>query len=243
MVQFLLYVLSLCWFAVSVRNQNPFLDVYFQDPRSKVLRRIRSCSSLQKFGRVTYRTRGFFFYLKPVMNILHFGYSLSRRDVGFQRRDVSMSRRQFVPPLERRDVGSQRRDVGLDLLWNVATLDPNVAMSFFVLLRNVAMLDTNITTLVLITLWNVAKLHSHVTTLTLFKAKPPQFCLNLSAPFVVPPAPTLAGAHSHTLTDTATTISFHIYLSTVPVSRHPHYIRFYSHLLGLVLHIRSSLGW
>ena len=47
-----------------------------------------------------------------------------------QRRDVSTSRRQFDPPLERRDVGSQRRDVGLDLLWNVATVDPNVATSF-----------------------------------------------------------------------------------------------------------------
>ena len=61
------------------------------------------------------------------MNILHFGSPLSRCDVGFQRSDVSTSRRQFVPPLERRDVGSQHRDVGLDLLWNFATLDLNVA--------------------------------------------------------------------------------------------------------------------
>ena len=127
MVQFLLFVLSLCWFCVSVRNRNPFLDVYFQDPRSKVLGRIRSGNSLQKFEGVTYCTRGVFFYLSPLMNILHFGSSLSRREVGFQRRDVSTSRCQFVPPLERCNVGSQRHDVGLDLLWNVATLDPNVA--------------------------------------------------------------------------------------------------------------------
>ena len=113
LVQFLLSVLSLCWFAVSVHNRNPFLDVYFQDPRLKVLGRIRSCSSLQKFERVTYCTRGVLFYLKPLMNILHFGSSLSRRDVAFQRHDVSKSRRQFVPPLERRDVGSQHRDVDI----------------------------------------------------------------------------------------------------------------------------------
>ena len=123
MVQFLLSVLSLCWFAVSVRNGNPFLDVNFQDPRSKVLGRIRSCSSLQKFERVTYCTRGVFFYLKPLMDIFHFGSSLSRCDVGFQCRDVSCpssgtsrhwtstSRRWFRSPLERRDVGSPRRDV------------------------------------------------------------------------------------------------------------------------------------
>ena len=103
MVQFLLFILSLCWFAVSVRNRNPFLDVNFLDPRSKVLGRIRSGNSLQKFEGVTYCTRGVFFYLSPLMNILHFGSSLSRRDVGFQHRDVSLS-----------------------LLWNVATLDLNV---------------------------------------------------------------------------------------------------------------------
>ena len=127
MVQFLLSVLILCWFTVSVRNRNPFLNVYFQDPRSKVLGRIRSCSSLQKFDRVTYCTRGVFFYLKPFMNILHFGSPLSRRDVGFESRDISTSRRQFVPPLERRDVGSQRRDVGCFPLWNIAKLHSHVA--------------------------------------------------------------------------------------------------------------------
>ena len=106
------------------------MDVYFQDPRLKVLWRIHSRNSLQKFEGVTNCTRGVFFYLSPLLNILHFGLSLSRHNVGFQRHDVSTSRRQFDPPLERCDVGSQRRDVGLDLLWNVATLDPNVATSF-----------------------------------------------------------------------------------------------------------------
>ena len=62
------------------------------------------------------------------MNILHFDSSLSRRDVVFERRDVSTSRRQFISPLERRDIGYQRRDIGFVLLWNVATLDLNVAM-------------------------------------------------------------------------------------------------------------------
>ena len=38
-----------------------------------------------------------------------------------------MSRRRFDPPLEHHDVGFQRRDVGLDPLWNVMTLDLNVA--------------------------------------------------------------------------------------------------------------------
>ena len=52
--------------------------------------------------------------------------SLSCRDIGFQRRYVSTSRRQFDLSLEIRDVGSQRRDVELDLLWNVVTLDHNV---------------------------------------------------------------------------------------------------------------------
>ena len=35
----------------------------------------------------------FLFYLSPLLNILHFGLSLSRHDVGFQHRDVSTSRR------------------------------------------------------------------------------------------------------------------------------------------------------
>ena len=109
MVHFLLFVLSLFWFAVSVHNRNLLLDVYFQDPLSKVLWRIHSRNSLQKFEGVTNFTMGVFFYLSPLLNILHFGLSLSRRD-------VSTSRRQFNPPLECSDVGSQRCDVGLDLL-------------------------------------------------------------------------------------------------------------------------------
>ena len=52
-----------------------------------------------------------------------FDPSLERRDVGFQRRDVELD-----TSLERRDVRSQRRDVGFEPLWNVATLDFNVAM-------------------------------------------------------------------------------------------------------------------
>ena len=193
MVQFLLFVLSLFRFVVSVRNRNPLLDVYFQDPRSKVLWRIRSRNSLQKFEGVTYCTRGVFFYLSPLLNILHFA-------------------------LELRDVGFQCHDVGLDLLWNVATLDPNVATSFFVLLWNVATLDLNVATLVLITLWNNATLGFNVATLTTFlsgtsrrcirtsrrwsclRPTTPSFCsyflfppcLNPFAPIVVP-----AGIHPH----------------------------------------------
>ena len=138
MVQFLLSVLSLCWFAVSFHNRNPFSDVYFQDQRSKVLGRIRSCSSLQKFERVTYCTRGVFFYLKPFMNILTFGSPLSRRNVGFQRRDIG-----FVP------------------IWNVVTLDLNVA------------------TLVLITLWNVMTLDLNVGMLAIFLSGTSRRCIRM----------------------------------------------------------------
>ena len=46
---------------------------------------------------------------------------LELRDVGSQRRNVD-----FYHSLACRDVGSQRRDVGCFLLWNVATLHPNV---------------------------------------------------------------------------------------------------------------------
>ena len=37
MVYFFLFVLSLVWFAVSIRNRDLLMDVCFQDPRSKVL--------------------------------------------------------------------------------------------------------------------------------------------------------------------------------------------------------------
>ena len=67
----------------------------------------------------------FFFYLSPLLNILHFGLSLSHCDVGFQSRDVS-----FPSSGMSRRVRSQRRDVGLDLLWNIAMLDPNIVTSF-----------------------------------------------------------------------------------------------------------------
>ena len=152
MVQFLLFVLSLFWFVVSIHNRNLLLDVYFQDLRSKVLWRIHSRNSLQKFVGITNCTREVFFYLSPLLNILHFGLSLSRRDVGFQHRDVSTSRRRFDPPLERRDVGSQRRDVGVNHslerrdvgsqrrdvgcfpLWNVATLALFTAKDTLILL-------------------------------------------------------------------------------------------------------------
>ena len=83
--------------------------------------------------------------------------SLERRDVGSQRRDVI-----FCTPLERRDVGSQRRDVGFVLLWNVATLDLNVA------------------TLVLITLWNNATLGFNVATLTTFLSGTSRRCIRTS---------------------------------------------------------------
>ena len=136
------------------------MDVCFQDPRSKILWRIRSRNSLQKFEGVTNCTRGVVSYLRPLLNILHFGPSLSRCDVGFQRRDVSTSRRQFDPSLV-------RRDVGLDPLWNVATLDPNVVTSFFVLLWNVVTLDPNIVTSFFVLLWNVATLDLNVVTLVL----------------------------------------------------------------------------
>ena len=142
MVQFLLFVLSLFWFAVSVRNRNLLLDVYFPNPRLKVLWRIHSRNSLQKFEGVTNCTRGIFFYLSPLLNILHFGLSMSHCDVGFE-----TSRRQFNPPLERRDVGSQRPDVIFVLLWNVMTLDLNVATLFLITLWNVATLGLNIAAL------------------------------------------------------------------------------------------------
>ena len=47
---------------------------------------------------------------------------LQLRDVGYQRRDVD-----FYHSLARHDIGSQRCDVGCFILWNVATLHPNVA--------------------------------------------------------------------------------------------------------------------
>ena len=115
------------------------------------------------------------------------------------------SQRWFCTPLECRDVGSQRHDVGCFPLWNVAMLP------------------------------------SHVATLTLFKAKPPPFfsypipslpepwCTLCRPPCTNPcrtPLPYPSEAiiwPFDTLTDTATTISFHTYQSTVPVSRHPHY--------------------
>ena len=46
---------------------------------------------------------------------------------GTSQRWISTSRRRFYPSLERRDVGSQHRDIGFCFLWNVVTLDPNVA--------------------------------------------------------------------------------------------------------------------
>ena len=186
MVQFVLFVLSLFWFAVSIRNRNLFLDVYFQDPRLKVLWRIHSRNSLQKFEGVTNCTRGVFFYLSPLLNILHFGLSLSCHDVGFQRRGVSTSQRLNVAMsvlpssrTSRRWISTSR--VGLDLLWNVSTLDPNVATSFLYSFgtsqrwfnhslehRDVGSQRRDVGCF---PLWNVATLHSHVATLALFKAK------------------------------------------------------------------------
>ena len=62
--------LRLCWFAVSVRNQNSFFfNVYFQNPRSKVLGE----DPFKKFKRVIIGMRGVFSYLRPLLNKLHFG--------------------------------------------------------------------------------------------------------------------------------------------------------------------------
>ena len=86
-----------------------------------------------------------------------------------------MSRRQFDPPLEHRDVAFQRHDVGLDPLWNVMTLDLNVAtlvLHFsrtslrWIQRRNVSFnhslerrdFGSNVATLVLTILCNVATL-------------------------------------------------------------------------------------
>ena len=64
--------LRLCWFVVSIRNQNSFLDVYYQDPRLKVLGE----DPFKNFKRVTIGMRGVFSYLRPLLNKLHFGPSL-----------------------------------------------------------------------------------------------------------------------------------------------------------------------
>ena len=55
------------------------------------------------------------------MSRRQFSYSLSRRDVDFQRRDVN-----FNDPLERRDVNNQRRDVDSNEPLERRDVAPNV---------------------------------------------------------------------------------------------------------------------
>ena len=176
------------------------MDVYFQDPRSKVLGRIRSCSSLQKFERVTYCTMGVFFYLKPFMNILHFGTPLSRRDISLSllckvatldlhvarlvwipsrtsRRWISTSRRHFCP-----SSGTSRHWLSTSRRWFCTPLESrdvgfqrrDVGFNHSLERRDVGSQRHDVGCF---PLWNVATLHSYVATLTLFKAKPPPFFL------------------------------------------------------------------
>ena len=62
------------------------------------------------------------------------------------RREILTSRRHFKKPLSRRDVGFSRRDVKIETLCHVATWDFNVATSFFITLCHVATWDFNVAT-------------------------------------------------------------------------------------------------
>ena len=83
MVQFFIICFQLCWFAVSVRNRNPFLAIFFHDPLSKVFGGGGGGGGGGSVHAEHHKspeshncTRGVFSYFRPRLNNLHFGPSL-----------------------------------------------------------------------------------------------------------------------------------------------------------------------
>ena len=123
-----------------------------QGPRLKVMWRIRSRNSLQRLQGVTNGTMGVLFYLGTLLKILHFSLLCNvatlTLNVATSILPISGTPRCWILTSQRwKIVSLQCRDVGLYLLWNVVTLDTNVATLVLNPLWNVGTLDLNVATL------------------------------------------------------------------------------------------------